>query len=196
MGKSFELLGLAAFNIFLAIILSATFLTNAGVSVDTLNESNVEGFITRVAEISGGRDEAMDQYSITSFFMDHISDDSTFVSTIEYNMPDMEDSARELEMDKMTFISHVLQGMQAMDKHESAVQIDHIDIADNGKSARVVTTNYERGVMPVDDGFGDIRMMPVMGTSYCEQKLVLSQKRTIQMAGAECSTSISFQESY
>ncbi len=196
MGKSVELLGLAAFNIFIAIILSATFLTNSSAAVNALTESNVSTFITEVAAVSGGQRHDMDSYSITSYFMSHISENGLFTSTIEYSLPDMDSSSRTLEMDKMNFISHVLQGMKAMEKHEAAVKIEYIKIADNGKSASVMTTNYERGVMPVEDGMGDARMVPVTGTSYCEQELVLSAKNVIQMATANCSTNIDFSDTY
>ena len=195
MGKSVELLGLAAFNIFIAIILSATFLTGAGSSVSALTETNVESFITEVAEVSGGKREDMDSYSITHFFMDHIAEDGVFKSEIAYAMPDMPSSTRTLEMDKLNFISHILEGMKSMTKHETAVKIEYIRITDNGKSAIVTTTNYERGVMPIADSFGDAQMVPVTGTSYCEQQVILNGK-TIQMAGADCSTNIDFANSY
>ncbi|MCB9991930.1 MAG: hypothetical protein H6867_11290 [Rhodospirillales bacterium] len=197
MGKSFEMMGLAAFNIFIAIILSSVFLTKGGSSsVNSLTESNIERFINDVTAISGGQRDDMDAYSVTDFLMTHIAENSNFKTEIEYGLPDMPSNMRTLEMDKMNFISHTLQGMKAMTRHESAVRIEYIKIADSGKSAKVMTTNYERGIMPVSDDFGEARMMPVTGTSYCEQELVLSGKNVIQMAGANCSTSIDFSDSY
>lgn len=195
MGKSFELLGLAAFNIFIAIILSTTILSGSG-KVKTLTEANVENFITEVSEVSGGLRQDMDSYSVTHFFMNHIAEDGKFTSQIEYIMPDMPSSTRTLEMDKLNFISYVLEGMKVMTRHESAVEIEYIKIADNGKRAKVMTTNYERGVMPIDDGMGEARMVPVTGTSYCEQDVILSGKNIIQMEAASCSTNIDFSDSY
>lgn len=195
MGKSFELLGLAAFNIFIAIILSTTFLTGSR-GIDTLTEDNVESFITEVAEVSGGQRENMDSYSVTHYFMNHIAENGQFTSKIEYAMPDMPASTRTLQMDKMNFISHILEGRKAMTRHETAVEIEYIQIADNGKRAKVMTTNYERGIMPIDDGMGEARMVPVTGTSYCEQEVILSGKNIIQMATANCSTNINFSDSY
>jgi len=196
MGKSIELLGLAAVNIIIAMVLSATFLTKSDTAVKELTQANVEQFVNDVAQVSGGLREDMDQFSITKYFMKHIAEEGMFISTIEYAMPDMPSSERTLEMDKMNFISHVLQGMGTMNKHETAVQIEYIKIVDNGKRATVMTTNYERGVMPVEDGFGDTQMMPITGTSYCEQELVLSTGNVIQMAGANCDTDINFTNSY
>ncbi len=199
MGKSVELLGLAALNIIVAMVLSVTFLAKtdaAAVSVSALTKDNVQQFITETVAVSGGQREDMDDYGITTYFMSHIADHGQFISTIEYDMPDMPSSARTLEMDKMNFISHVLQGKEAMNRHETAVQIEYIEIAANGKSAMVTSTNYERGVMPVQDAMGEARMIPVTGTSYCEQEIVLSQKNIIQMAKADCSTNIDFADSY
>ncbi len=196
MGKSFELLGLAAFNIFIALILSMTFLTKGNTKVSALTETNVTHFITEAADVAGGKRQEMDQFSITEYFLAHIADHGLFTSTIEFTIPEMEASSRTLEMDKNNYISHVLEGSKAMTKRETEVKIEYIKIAEGGKSAKVNTTNYERGVMPVEDGMGEARMMPVTGTSYCEQELVLSDKHIIQMAGASCSTNIDFSDSY
>ena len=197
MGKSLELLGLAAFNVMIAIILSATFLTKSHDTVSSLTETHVEKFIHEVTEIAGGQRHDMDPFTVTKYLMAHIADNSEFKSTIEYSMPDVSSSdSRTLEMDKMNYISYTLEGMKEMTKHETAVKIDYIKITDDGKSATVTTTNYERGVMPVEDGAGEAQMMPVNGTSYCEQRLVLSTKHIIQMAGATCSTNIDFSDSY
>ena len=83
-----------------------------------------------------------------------------------------------------------------MKKHETKTQIDYIDVADDGLSARVVTTNYERGMMPSQDSFGDETMIPVLGTSYCEQRLILAESEFIQMDGAECTTTINLEEAF
>ena len=66
----------------------------------------------------------------------------------------------------------------------------------DGRAALVVTTNYERGVIPVQGIMGDAQMLPVTGTSFCEQEVVLSDKKIIQMAEAECKTNIAFADAY
>jgi hypothetical protein len=197
MGKSFELFGLVTFNIFIAIILSTTFLSGSGNKISELNHTNVALFIEEVAAITGGKRDDMDDFTVTEFFLDHVHDSGHFISTIDYSTAaDMMNQTKTLEMGKMDFISHILQGLKAMKKHETAVRIEHIKILNAGTEATVTTTNFERGLMPVDDGFGGMQMMPVTGTSYCEQDLVLSQAQTIQMRGASCDTSISFENAY
>ena len=193
-GKSLELLGLASFNILIALVLSVTFLSHAGGKMDRLTEAGVTDFITEVSEISSGKRKDMDTYSVTAYFMDHIAQDGMFKTTLRYSIPEMPDDVRLMEMDKMNFISHTLQGLQTMADRETLVKVDFVQIENDGKSAAVTTTNYERGMMPVDDGSGTVNMMPVQGTSYCEQKVILNDKRIMQMAGATCTTDIAFSE--
>jgi len=196
MGKSLELLGLASFNVLIAMILSVTFLSNVGGKMDRLTEASVRDFIVIVSDISAGKKTELDQYSITSFFMKHISPSSIFETTLRYSIPDTEDDERKIKMDKMTFISHTLQGMDTMKDRETMVKIESIDIADTGQTAAVTTTNYERGLMPIDDGSGMLSMMPVQGISYCEQKVLLNDQQIIQMGGAVCSSELSFSEGF
>lgn len=197
MGKSFELLGLATVNIFIAIFLSTTFLSDDNMTgISRLNESNVTAFVNEVAQISGGQREEMDAYGITSFLMKHIKENGRFRSHIDYEIPDFPETSRDLEMDRNTYISHILQVMEDFEKHEAAIRIENVEIEKDGRSALVITTNYERGVIPVQGVMGDTQMLPVTGMSFCEQELVLSENKAIQMANATCDTNIAFVEAY
>lgn len=205
MGKTLELLGLAGFNVFIALILSVTFLGKSArapdESVSALTKSHIETFINDVTQISGGLREDMDSYGIADYLMNHIAEDSVFSSRIEYQVegfdqPFIGEDGQELEMGKLDFIGHILEGIKVLDHHEAAVRIEYIEIDGAGQSAMVTTTSHERGIMPVDDGTEQGRMIPVTGVSYCEQRLVLSEKKIIQMAGATCQTSISVTESF
>lgn len=198
MGKSFELLGLITFNVFIALILSATFLGSAGKGPaaipDRLTEPYVTSFIEEFAAITGGQRSDMDSYALADYFMNHLGEESRFTTTLRYSIPDQPEEKRTLEMDRTAFIGNVMQGQKTMDKHETKVQIEYINISDDEKSATVLITNYERGLMPVDDGAGNEVIMPVQGTSYCEQKLSLDEKSLIRIEGATCMTDIAFSE--
>lgn len=197
MGKTFELLGLAGFNIFIAMILSVTFLTGGEPAQrhKNLTEANVISFITEMSDISSGRLADMDSYAITSYFMDHIAEDGIFKTVMRYDIPDMPSDERELEMDKLDFIGHTLQGMRSMANYETRTDVDFVEVAHDGKYATVMTSSYERGMMPVDDGSGEERLMPVLGTSYCEQSVILSNE-VIKVAGAKCTTDLSFETGF
>ena len=192
--KSMELMGLAALNVLVALVLSVTFLSHAGGKMDVLTEPSVTDFINEMSEISSGKRKDMDQFSVTSYFMDHIAQNGSFKTTLRYSIPEMPDDERQMEMDKMNFISHTLQGLQTMADRETLVKVEFVQIESGGKSAAVTTTNYERGMMPIDDGSGTVNMMPVQGTSYCEQKVIMNEKRIIQIASASCTTDITFSE--
>ena len=197
MGKSLELLGMAAFNVVLAMILFSAFIKDAAppLSVSQLTEANVTSFIEDVSAISGGMKEDMDSFAITTFLMDHISDDSRFSTILKYRIDDGEDE-EQMDMGKMDFISYVLKGQETMDRHESRVDIDYIKITGGGRSAHVVTTTRERGMIMAFNDFGDESTVPVVGTSYCEQELVLSDKKMIQMKEADCTTYMEISDGY
>ena len=195
MGKSFELLGLMTFNVFLALVLSATFLSGSDpLTIKTLTESHVENFLHEMSDISSGEGDITD-YDITRYFMNHIAENGNFISTLSYSMGNGNEQEKELAMNKNEFISHVVEGLKSMQNRETLVQVEHIEINAAGKAAKVVMTNYERGVMPMDNGFGEVAMVPVQGTSYCEQELVLTDS-VIQLQSAQCSTQMSFSDSY
>jgi hypothetical protein len=199
-GKSLELLGLATFNIFVAIIMSATFLSGGGKKdvVSALNEENIEKFINDVSDISNGK-TAMDTYAITSYLMDHVADSGSFKTKLEYTMQDGTSDQRTLEMDKKDFISGILQGLQNnknITQHETKVRIEYIKIADGGKRAEATTTTYERGMMEMPDDAGQSALTPIDSVSYCEQTFALSEKKLIQMSVATCTTSINFSSEF
>ncbi|MCB9988555.1 MAG: hypothetical protein H6868_04370 [Rhodospirillales bacterium] len=198
MGKSFELLGMAAFNVMLAVILSATFFHKVSPTdaVQTLTEANVDYFIREVSAISSGEKEDMDSYKITSYFLKHINDDSQFVTVLKYAMDGGDPEEQSMEMGKMDFISHILQGQKAMDRHETAVTVEYIKISDDKKSAKVITQIRERGLMPTLDDFGEQTLVPVTGVSYCDQVVSLNDDHDIQMDGAECTTYMDINHEY
>lgn len=190
-------MGLATFNIFVALTLSATVLSGKGdEGIKTLTHENISAFVNDVAAISGGLKTEMDQHTIVEYFIAHMTENGRVKASISYKLAAEDEQQRDMDMGRMEYINYVLQGMKAMKKHETKTQIDFIDVADDGLSARVVTTNYERGMMPSQDSFGDEAMIPVIGTSYCEQRIVLAESEVIQMDGAECTTTINFEEAF
>lgn len=192
-------MGLATFNIFVALTLSATVLSGGkgDDGIKTLTEENITAFVNDVAAVSGGMKTEMDEHNIVEYFLAHMTENGRVKAAISYSLPqESGEQQRDMDMGRMEYISYVLQGLKAMQKHETRTRIDYIKIADDGLSAHVVTTNYERGMMPTQDGFGDDAMVPVLGTSFCEQEIVLSGDSMIQMDGAECSTTINFEEAF
>lgn len=190
-------MGLATFNIFVALTLSATVLSHKDDGgIAALTHDNITIFVNDVAAISGGLKTEMDEHNIVEYFIAHMTENGRVKASISYKLAAEGEQERDMDMGRMEYINYVLQGMKAMKKHETKTQIDYIDVADDGLSAHVVTTNYERGMMPSQDSFGDETMIPVLGMSYCEQRLVLAESSVIQMDGAECTTTINFEEAF
>lgn len=198
--KIFEVMGFATFNIMVAIVLSTTFFSKTGEStrITELNKKHVEGFIETIADISAGQIENMDSFGITTYFMRHISDNGHFTSTINYNISgNFNDNKEEvMEMDKLGFISHVLNNLKGMQHHETKVNIDYIEISKDKKSASAIITTYERGMMPTVSAFGEDAMVPVSGTSFCEQQFAINDEKILQVTGATCSTNLDFSTEY
>ncbi len=196
MGKSLELLGMAAFNVMLVVILFTAFIKDAdpAMQITQLTEGNVTAFVEQVSSMASAKQENTDAFDITKFFVEHINDDGQFSTTLKYRIGD-DEKEEEMALNKKDFIAHILQDQTVMSHHESRVDIDYIKITDDARRARVISTTRERGLMPIIDDFGDENTVPVIGTSYCEQTLVLSQeKKVIQMKDASCTTYMEIQD--
>ncbi len=188
-GKSFELIGMAAFNMFLAAILSVTFLGKSeSTGLNRLTDESISQFIHEAADITSGDREGVDPMGITEYLMQHIDDEGVFKSTIQIDMPQVRQKEQKLELNKKDYIGHVIEGLKSMKDHEETTRIESIEIANGATKARVVTSSAERGAVPVDGEDGPATMQ-VRGITYCEQELVLKEK-IIKMAGAVCSTNI------
>jgi hypothetical protein len=121
--------------------------------------------------------------------MKHIDDSSTFTTSLEYDIPNVDGEKHTLELGKKDYISHVLEDVKHVKGAEATTNIEDIHIESGATRARVVTTSYERGEMSVTGADENPTTLPVRGISYCEQTIVLKD-HTIRMAGATCSTNI------
>ncbi len=196
MGKSFELLGMAAFNTFLGLILAVTFLSQAGKNaVTSFTDQSVRAFVNEMTHMISKSNQEFDDYALTDYFMNHIDDAGRFTTTVSYSLPNAEEEKKEtLDMDKIKYISQVIQARKAMNQRGLETVIEYVDVDDSGKKATVITTNTERGMMKMTQEDGTYTEVPVTGISYCEQALTFDGKR-IKIASATCSTTVNFTDS-
>lgn len=195
MGRSLELMGMASFNVFLGLVLTVTFLSQNGSDKPTrLTEDGISTFIQEMADVAQGKRPELDQYGITTWFMDHIEDQSRFTATVNISQPNGTDNQRTLDMDRMNYISHVLQELKMVQERESRLNIEYVKINDDGRTASVVFTSLEKGRMPVADQ-GTEYTIPVTGMSYCEQKIAL-RNAVMKVSGGTCTTNITLSESF
>lgn len=189
-GKSLELMGFATVNGFLAMVLSMTFLSGGHkTDIQRLTRANITEFVNQVTTVSSGTGKETDLLKVADFLTKHISDDSHFTSTMQYNLPNVPMDEKIVDFSKREYISHILEELKSMPDRQAKTRIEDIDIKHNAVEARVITTSYEQGVVPMDNGEEKTVPMAITGISYCEQKIVLKNK-TITMAGATCSTSV------
>lgn len=198
MGKTLELLGLASFNVFIALMLAVNLMSGDArpVKARQLTEAVVRDFVQETALISAGKKADMDSYAIMSYFMDHIADGSHFNMILRYTKPDDMPEERLVDLDKLAYISSAMEELKTLETRDSEVTVEFVSVDKSGKSASVVTTSKESGMMPLDDGMGGQVLAPVRGISYCENKVVLSEKSVVQMAGATCTTDLVISESF
>jgi hypothetical protein len=189
-----KLMSLAGVNCILALILSSSFLTHVK-GAQKLTEDHVASFIHEMNDISNGARPGMDKYNIMSYFMKHVDDKGEFVDTVKYDFPDLQvaQEERTLKMTKLDYISHVMQEVDPSGEHKSSINIENIQIADSGQEARVVTTNRGNGMIPVQDNAGGATMVPVVGTSFCEQTLIMREGE-ILVHKTNCSTALNMDD--
>lgn len=201
MGKSFEMLGLAAFNVFLAMVMAVNIMSggdenSTSEKLERLDKHHVEAFVEKVsAMLNNTGEQEWSAYNIAQYLNRHISADSQFHSVLSYRSSDLPVNDTQLTLSKNEYIAHAIQGRDSMARHETKTIIEFVEILDDGKRARAVITNYERGIMNQGQGTGT-GGLPVSGMSYCEQDFVLSENNLIQMDGASCSTEMTFHEAF
>ena len=190
--KSLELVGLAAFNVFLAMILSISFLGGKGASYTELTQSNITEFVNRMTQVSTGAEDAggvgADILTANQFLQAHIGDNGTFKTTVAYEIPDMNADTKQINLTKKDYIKNVLTGLKAAKPDEAATHIENIEITPDARHAKIVTTSYQRGPMPIETD-GGRQVLQVKGISYCEQNLDLVNKNIV-VTDATCSTSV------
>lgn len=163
--------------------------------VVALTEQNIREFIREVGEISTGQRPDMMDEDVANYFMNHMSERGRFKSKMRYEIPNFPAQENEISLGREDYISTVVAGRYMMDDYSTDVQIQDLKIAGNGKQASFTSIVSEKGRMPFPTDPKkpkDLEMIPITGKTICEQKLIVSYNNFIQMAQAECETSMHF----
>ncbi len=193
--KTAELLGLAGFNVFLGMMLTVTFLGEGGKPQATrMTEASVSAFINDMTNTALGLKPDMDQYATTMWFMDHLSETSTFKTSTNIEQADGKIREASAEMSRMDYISNILKEQKTVQKRESQIKIEYVKLEDEGKLASVIFTSVESGVIPMSSEAGSYEV-PVRGTSFCEHKLVFKDRKIV-VSGGSCTTNIDARQAY
>ena len=194
-GKSLELLGMAGFNVFLGLVLTTTFLNqNSDNAPRRLTEASVSGFVTEMTDVALGKKADLDQYGMTTWLMKHLDENISVMTNMNITQPNGETREENLQMGRMDYISHILKDNKAVKDREASLHIEYVNIEQGGKTASVVFTSQEKANVPMVSEGGEY-MIPITGTSYCEQTLSL-RETTIIVSSANCTMNVSMAGSY
>ena len=171
---------------------SGTGLAQTGDFVTHLTEDNIALFLEETKAVSLGKRDDMLPEDIGTYLDRHLAPKGSFHSKTKFEIPGYPEQETEMKLDRDEYISQVLEGQNLIADYETTIEIKKIKIENGGRSATVTTVSTDHGKMPWPDGQGEEKMVPIKGSSECEQRLIVSLKNYIQMADASCKTVISF----
>ncbi len=159
----------------------------------SLSKSNVQDFLETMREIGTGENIDMEDADVREYLDKHIADKAHYESAITYEIPGMPRQETQASLTKEQYIETLLNDLPNMQSYEAEVSINDIKITSSGRIADLKTVITESGTLPWGENEdGSPRLIPVKGTSQCDQKVVISLSNYIQMAKAVCTTLIRF----
>ncbi|MCB9964196.1 MAG: hypothetical protein H6857_04585 [Rhodospirillales bacterium] len=176
-----------------AILLILPFQGQAGDKVNSLTESNIRAFIEEMTDLATGAKSGKNVDDTSFFFMTHLHPNAFFKSAVKYKIPGYPDQENVLRFDRAQYIESLTDSGSAVSNFAASVQILSIKISKDKKKATVKTVSEESGDVhvPQSGGTSDV---PMQGRSVCDQILMLSSEKIIQLYGATCKTDMSFED--
>lgn len=189
MGSTIKLLGLASINAFVALALSASYLTHYAGKVQTLSDKSVTTFVREFAGVATGQHGDMDDHAVVLYFMNHVSERGTFSTTVNSKIPGVSKPATNMK--RKEFIASTLQTIHQKGPHPTSVQVDGVKISGDGREATAIATINEKSALefknPAD---GEPGVSAVSATSYCNETMRLSNEHVIQIQSETCMTTV------
>ncbi len=181
-------------TICLALTLTATpaHADNIRDFAQTLDESSVKAFVEELRAVSTGQDADAAQGDAAAYLKNHLADKGSFRSKTTYEMPGYPVQEVEMEFQKSEFIDNIANGNGLLQDYETSVAIEDLNISNGGRSATFKAKISEKGRIPWPDGRGGQEMVPIKGSSDCQEKVIVSLNNYMQLADADCATTISF----
>lgn len=160
-------------------------------TVSSLTEDNIRAFIARTSDVTNHKAADLADDGVKTYLETHLHPSARFKSKLTYEIPGFPSKETELALDKDEFIDSVRQGSQAVAEYSNEITVKEVKIAADGKNATVKTESTEEGMMNVEG-----QNVPIVGRSSCDQIIMLSDDRVIQMFNANCSTNIQFKDGF
>ncbi|PJB73503.1 MAG: hypothetical protein CO093_00670 [Alphaproteobacteria bacterium CG_4_9_14_3_um_filter_47_13] len=163
--------------------------------ISVLNDENIRSFLKETSDVSTGQRASMSDQDVIDYFDNHIAEKGEFKSRMHYEIPGYPAQDNEIRLDKTHYIDTVVKGRHMLEDYRASIDIQNLKIKGNGKGATFTSIITEKGKMAVPkdpEKPEEIEMVPIEGKSVCEQRLVISFNNYIQMASADCTTTINF----
>lgn len=160
--------------------------------VMSLDQQRIQAFLEETNRVSLGQRDDMTPEDIAAYLNRHLMEKGKFNSQTTFEIPGYPPQQADMKLDKQGYIDNVMQGQGVIANYTTAIEIKDIKITGLGKAATIRTVSTDSGEMPWPDEKGERKPVPINGVSECEQKLIISVSNYIQMAGAECTTKITF----
>ncbi len=149
-------------------------------------------FLEDVKDVSIGKRPEMTHDELMDYFNSHLANKSLYKSMTRFEIPGFPAKDIEMKLGKEEYIDKIINGRETLEEFNASLEVKALEITHGGKLATIKTISTETGRMPWADQSGQTKYIPVEGHSECDQKLIVSLTGTIQMAGADCLTTISF----
>jgi len=189
MGSTIKLLGLASINAFVALALSASYLTHYAGKVQTLSDKSVKAFVREFAGVATGQQGYMDDHAVVAYLMMHVSEGGTFSTTVNSKMTGVSKPANKMR--RKEFIASTLQTIREKGPHPTSVQVDDIKISGDGHEATAIATINEKSALEFKNPEnGEPGVSAVSATSYCNETVRLSNEHVIQIQSETCMTTV------
>jgi hypothetical protein len=188
MGSTIKLLGLTSINAFVALALSAGYLTHYSGKVQALSDKNVSAFVREFVAVRAGQRDIND-HAMTAYLMAHVVEDGSFTTTLKSQIPGVAKNTRSMK--KKEFIMNAQQVIQEKGPHAAKITVENVKINENGRTATAIATITEKLGMEIknpEDGTPAVSV--VSATSYCNETVQLSNEHIIQMQAEVCTTEI------
>ena len=160
--------------------------------VTQLNENNIALFLEETKTVSLGKRDDMLPEDIETYLARHLAPKGSFKSKTKFEIPGYPNQDMEMKLSREEYIKSILDGQNLISDYETTIEIKKMEIENGGRAANVTTISTDHGKMPWPNGQGEDKLVPMKGTSECEQRLIVSFNNYIQMANATCTTVITF----
>lgn len=179
---------------FIPAMMALPFTANAGSGdyISALTEENISQFLEETRTLASSSDMGFYSEDRKAYFTRHIAPKAKFTSKTRFELPGYPVKEGEMSYDKEVFIQNVTDGNGTLEEYSVEIDIEEVDISNSGRSATVRTNITETGRLPWPNEQGGEKLIPVKGTTACEQGLAISPTNYIQMTSANCETQISF----